>query len=77
MLKEVPEAFLSISQEVEMLQTQPCYQTGAAKRTFCTFFIHCYWSNVDIVCLHVKSLFISSPDFSLKVLKLCLPVKVK
>lgn len=35
MLKEVPEALLSINQEVEMLQTQPSYQTGGATRTFC------------------------------------------
>lgn len=35
MLKEVPAAFLSINQEVEKLRTQPSYQAGATRRTFC------------------------------------------
>lgn len=40
MLQEVPQAFLAVKQEVDMLQTQPRYQTGAAKRTFCKLFIY-------------------------------------
>lgn len=33
-LKEVPAASQSTSQEVEMLQTQPSYHTGGSKCTF-------------------------------------------
>lgn len=44
MLKEVPEAFLSIDQEVKMLQTQPCYQTGESTRTFCKLSTYCWES---------------------------------
>lgn len=39
-LKELPEAFLAINREVSLLQTQPCYQSGGQKLTFCKFFIY-------------------------------------
>lgn len=42
MLKEVPAAFLSINQEVEKLQTQPSYQAGATKHTFCKVLPSCW-----------------------------------
>lgn len=47
-LQDVPEACLSLEQEVKMLQTQPRYRTGGARRTFCKLLLYCWHINAQL-----------------------------